>query len=254
MGHLYELDPARTRVLLLEDMTRPAPRLPYAVLSLLTDATLPQLDQPLAANLEHQENLRTEELIARYATGAILERVRGYYAKRDREMRARTSSNIPNLAAPACEPPLVAYFLRTDPVAGEHLFRDVLAERSFPMGRCWMNVIGRAAVYYAGPAWEKVAVEALQDPAVIVKADAVGALARYGSAASGPAVWRAFREWHDWWKDRPAQMNEENRRFEMVFGEAIRQARNWTRSGDEAGRMRELCITNDCRARADELR
>jgi hypothetical protein len=70
---------------------------------------------------------------------------------------------------------------------------------------------------------ERSAVMALRDSTVIVKADAVKALAQYGSAA---AVWEAFRYWHEWWKNLPSEMNEENRRFEQVFLEATRHARN----------------------------
>lgn len=222
--HLYELDPDRTRTLLLEEMSRPSPRLPYGTLALLPDATLPAMDRILLEHLEH--NLGIEELIARYATSGILEPVKTFYAKRDAEMRGRTSANVPNIASPACEPPLVAYFLRVDPAWGERVLRESLAERSYPMGRCWMSIVGKTASYYVSPEWEKVAIMALQDPAEAVKADAVKALGQYGSAASAPAVWESFRYWHNWWKDRPAELNEENRRFEQVYVEAAAHARN----------------------------
>jgi hypothetical protein len=247
---LYELDPDRTRTLLLEEMSRPSPRLPYKTLALLPDATFPAMDRILLEHLEH--NLGIEELIARYATSGILVQVKAFYAKRDAEMRARTSANVSNIASPACEPPLVAYFLRVDPAWGEHVLRESLAERSYPMGRCWMSIVGKTASYYVSPEWEKVAIMALQDPAEAVKADAVKALGQYGSAASAPAVWESFRYWHNWWKDRPAELNEENRRFEQIQAEAAAHPRNRVATDSDLEKVRDLCITQECRAQAEQ--
>jgi hypothetical protein len=100
--------------------------------------------------------------------------VKDFYTKRDAEMRSRVTTN-PNIAAPACEPPLVAYFLRVDPAWGEKMLRQSLAERGYTMGRCWLGIIGQTAVFNSGPVWERVAIDALQDPAVPVKIDAVKA-------------------------------------------------------------------------------
>jgi hypothetical protein len=249
---LYELDPNRTRMLLLDEMSRPVPRLPFRTLAMLPDATLPALDQLLLGHLK--DNGEAEPLIARYATAQILEGVKTFYSKRDAAMRARTSANVPNIASPACEPPLVAYFLRVDPAWGEQALRESLAERGYPMGRCWMSILGQTAAYYAGPEWEKIAIAALQDPTVIVKADAVKALGQYGSESSAPAVWESFRYWHEWWKDRPAELNDENRRFEQVFLEATAHAKNRIARGGDLEKIRDLCITQECKARAEEYR
>jgi hypothetical protein len=249
---LYELDPAQGRALILDEMRRPVPRLPFETLAILPDAALPEMDQLLADHLEN--NVGTEELIARYATPGILERVKAFYAKRDAMMRARTSPGVPDLASPACEPPLVAYFLRADPAWGERVLRESLAERSYPGGRCWMTILGRTAAYYVSPEWEKIAVLALHDDTVIVKADAVKALGQHGSAASEAAVWDTFRYWHGWWKDKRAEMNEENRRFEQVFLESIAHARNWDITAGDLEKVRALCVTPDCSGRAEEYR
>jgi hypothetical protein len=245
---LFELDPVQGRVLLLDEIRRPVPRLPFSTLAILPDATLPEMDQLLVEHLER--NVGTEELIARYATSSVLDQVKAFYAKRDAMMRARTSSNVPNIASPACEPPLVAYFLRVDPAFGERVLRASLAERSYSGGRCWMGILGRTATYYVSPEWEKTAVMALRDSTVIVKADAVKALAQYGSSAA--AVWEAFRYWHEWWKNRPSEMNEENRRFEQVFLESTTHARNWAATRSDLEKVRDLCITPDCIGRAEE--
>ncbi len=249
---LYELDPVQGRVMLLDEIRRPVPRLPFSTLAMLPDATLPEIDHLLVEHLE--SNVGSEELIARYATSGVLDKVKALYAKQDAMMRARTSSNVPNIASPACAPPLVAYFLRVDPAFGERVLRELLAERSYPGGRCWTIILGQTAAYYVNPEWEKLAVMALRDPTVIVKADAVKALGQYGSAASAAAVWETFRYWHEWWKDRPKEMNDENRRFEEVFLEATAHARNWGTTAGDLEKIRDLCVTQGCIGRAEEYR
>jgi hypothetical protein len=55
---------------------------------------------------------------------------------------------------------------------------------------------------------------------------------------------------HDWWKDRPAELNEENRRFEQIQAEAAAHARN--RVDSDLEKVRDLCITQECRAQAEQ--
>jgi hypothetical protein len=209
LERLNELAPTQARTQILDEISRPEPRLPYRTLALLPDATLPELDYVLLQNLE--KNNQSSELIARYATPAILEQVKGYYAKRDEMMRTRTSSNVPNIASPACEPALIAYFLRVEPAFGQQQLQKSLSERSYPMGRCWMSILGRTASYCGSPEWEKMAIAALQDPTVVVKSDAVKALGQYGSPTSREAVLDSFRYWHEWWKDRPVRTGFDGR-------------------------------------------
>lgn len=244
MERLNEVAPSQARPILLEELARPEPSLPYRALSILPDATLPQLDQTFLANLE--KNNQTSELIARYASAAILDQVKAYYEKRDAMMRKRTSSNVREIAAPACEPALIAYFLRTDAAFGEQQLRRTLAERAYPTGRCWMSIIGRTASYYVSPEWEKVAIAALQDPTVAVKSDAAKALGEHGSPGSRAAVLDSFRYWHEWWKDRP-ELNMDSRQFEQVLLNAT------SRTADP-GLIRELCLTPWCRSQADDFR
>jgi hypothetical protein len=247
---LYELEPGRTRTLLLEEMKRPDLRLPYHTLAILPDVTLPELDAIFVENLRHNGGRPVEELISRYATASIANAVKEFYAKRGAAMRWRVTPNL-NIAAPACEPPLVAYFLRTEPDWGEKVLRQSLAERSYPMGRCWLGIIGQTAEYYSGPVWEKVAIEALRDPAVPVKIDAVKSLAQHGSSGSRRAIFDAFRYWHEWWESR-GKPNDENHRLEQAFVEATTQARNWRPSEADLATVRDLCLSASCKAQVPQ--
>jgi hypothetical protein len=250
VGRLYELDTNRTRLLLLEEMKRPEPRLPYHTLAMLPEATLPELDATLLDHLQHNGGRPAEELIARYSTKSILVPLKEFYAQRDAGMRSRVTTN-PNLAAPACEPPLVAYFLRVDPAWGEKVLRESLAERGYTMGRCWLGILGQTAVFNSGPVWEKVAIDALQDPAVPVKIDAVKSLAQYGSPAAKPAIFDAFRYWHEWWENRGEQ-NEESRRLEQAFVEATTRPKNWAPADADLAEIRDLCLTAGCKSQVPQ--
>lgn len=246
---LYELDPARARTLILDEIKLERPRLPYETLAMLPDATLPDLDPVLLDRL--QRNSRPQELIARYATANIIEGVKTWYAEQDAIGRARKASNVPDVRSPACEPALIAYYLRVDPAWGEQVLRQTLGERSFPNGRCWLNVIGNTATYYVSPEWERVAIEALADPTTVeVRSDAVKALGDHGSAAAQQAVMNAFRVWHDWWKDRPAEMVSE-RPYEQRFLNATAHGKNWIANGETLEKIRDYCISPGCRGETD---
>jgi hypothetical protein len=258
LQRLYELDPAQGRGLILAEMARPFPRFP---LTLLPDATLPEMDEKWMANLELSPGKvarrEVEDLVARYATSRILSRVKAFYALVDAENRGRkeTVGDPPRrIATPGCEPPLYAYFLRTDPAYGEKLLREVMAERSFDMGRCWASVIGQTARYYVNPQWESVALDGLNDSTVVVKIDAVKALGKYGSPAAVALLVESFRYFHDWWKNKPSEINEENRQLERAYVQTVSQADGWISTGEDLARAAAFCITDACRGEMEQNR
>jgi hypothetical protein len=245
---LYEVDPAHTRTLILDEIRRELPRLPYETLAILADGTLPEMDKVLLDHLKQDQGF---ELIARYATANILDGVKEWYAKQDANKHWPRAPDRPDIASSACQPALVGYFLRVDPAWGERVLRDLLNDRRLSYGGCWMGILGRTARYQAGPVWEKVAIEALADTVVAVKSDAVQALGEHGSAAAQQAVMGAFRAWHDWWKDRPSEMVAEGP-FEQAFFQASVRGQNWIANGEVLEKVRSFCITSGCREQAGQ--
>jgi hypothetical protein len=234
LARLYELDPAQGRTLILADMARSSPRFPLSTLSLLPDATLPDLDAAWLSNLPRESPHAIEELVARYATASILEGVKAFYAGR------------------ACEPPLIAYFLRVDPPYGEKLLRAAMADRGNPTRGCWATAIGRTAAYFVNAQWESVALDALNDATVVVKIDAVKALGRYGTPESKSRLFDSFRYFHDWWKDKPSQINDENRWLESAYVQTIGEPANWIATADDLSRASAFCITDGCRGQMEQ--
>jgi hypothetical protein len=51
---------------------------------------------------------------------------------------------------------------------------------------------------------------------------------------------------HDWWKDKPSDINEENRRLEMTYAQTLSQSANWIATADDIGRAAAFCITDWC--------
>jgi len=226
---IYELDPAEGRKLILEDMLRKQPLFGFQVLAALPDQTLPSIESSLMDNLERTGDWIGRELIARYGSKAILPRVKALSAR----------------APSACDPTLNAYFLRVDPEFGEAKIRQAQTEAAG--SRCQALIISQTARYYAGPEWEKIAIEALQDPLVGVKMDAARALGQRGSSAAKEPLFRAFEYWRDWWKNRPAEMNEENRYFERELARALATGKAWKLQKAEFSRLEALCLTEQCR-------
>ena len=189
---LYELDTNRTRTLLLEEMKRPDPRLPYRTLAMIADATLPELDATLLDHLQHNggpPGPRTHCALFHEIDSCPVEGLLRKARRRDEVAintnpeRRRTGLRA---SAGCIFPPRRSRLGRkgASPIARRARLHDG------PMGL--LGIIGRTAVFNSGPVWERVAIDALQDPAVPVKIDAVKSLAQYGSPAAKPAIFTPF--------------------------------------------------------------
>ena len=129
---LYELDPRAARPYILAEIRQPHPDNGHwlsSALVILTDETLPELDEALAARLHANGPTMSLDarLIGRYSTAAILPRVKAVYQK----SAGQWSCDI--------EDGLVSYFLRVDPDYGLDRLRakptGCLAESLKAIGR-----------------------------------------------------------------------------------------------------------------------
>jgi hypothetical protein len=106
LGPLLELDPDRARELAIAEILNPASTAGVDVLLNLPDQTIPQIEQPLLAQLAQMSlprdalRYRTRvKLLARYATGAITAKMEQLYADwqrnpGDREIGAAISAYL----------------------------------------------------------------------------------------------------------------------------------------------------------------
>src|ERR1022692_1919566 len=175
---LFELDPSAARPYILAEIGRPQVNggVLANALTLLPDETLPEFDEMLATRLEAKESSTIwvdARLIGRYATAAILPRVKAVYEK----SAGRWGCDI--------EDGLVSYFLRVDPGYG---FDRVRAKG----GGCMTESL-KADV--AGGHWPDV------EPR-----DAAETLSRYGGPKAQKALWQRLRVFHRQWADREAEL------------------------------------------------
>ena len=247
LRRLYELDPEAGRKLILEEIRKPEPRAGIQALGLLPEKTLPEIDEVLAANLEkarmHYDLDKICPLIERYATGAILPRVRAALER----SHAQWTESI--------QAALLAYCLRVDPKVGGELLAAALADRGERQPDYYRRLLPAVAALRPDPEVEKVALAALDDPDTEVASRAAQALQKCGSAAAEQALWKRFEKWHEQWKDRareldwsqyaPGRMPEElvrQRSLGTNLAQALARGMGWLADRPKLERIQKLCV------------
>jgi hypothetical protein len=228
MSALREISPERAELVVRAELQEPKLRLPAAFLTGLPEASLPDLDEVLLAR-------REDLLIARYASAAILARVREEFEASRSEL--------------GCIGPIVFYFLRHDPVHGKELLRRELSREKAPP-ICYdvsaqFSNLGRRAY---SEALEEVAIAALQDEKVPVKLGAAELLGRFGTHAAREPLWQALAYLEQWWRGR--ELNQEARALELRLAHALAQSEAWKLDENEKAELRRLCRTDACRMEA----
>jgi hypothetical protein len=211
----------------------------------------PELDTLLIAKLEGR---RTEEmesaapLVGRYASPAILERVRAVYEVE----REAWPCNI--------EAGLLAYFLRVDASYGIKMLPPALAyAASRQRVTCQRpTLVGAISdIYYSAPI-EKAAIAQLDDSSLMAANDAVRVLSAHPSAPALAALLNHFRRFREQWKDFDPQKaaaealqkwNSTNQQgLESDLVRAIAQSPDYRRHPDMRQQLSQLCVTDRCRS------
>ena len=239
---LYELRPDEARDLVIAEIRHPEKQLRFDTMAILRDETLPEVNQALAAQLEAgARQYSVDQLIARYATGDIVQRVEAVYRGRSQEY-----------PSPNCASPLVFYLLKYDPPFGERELRRNLATTPLAAPLCYnldfqIRDLGRHAM---SPAFERLAIEYLSSPAVPIKKNVAEILGKYGSAAAQEPLWHALEDLYSWWQSHEEEIQKlphwEGFDYERTLRTALANADSWVL--DEAGinRLLALCITRTC--------
>jgi hypothetical protein len=236
LRHLYELDPAEGRDLILREILDSKGDIGISILGMLPDKELPQIEEPILAKFSvHNDTSVDSWLIERYATARPLPRLKTIYEG------ARGKW--------ACEPQaaLLRYFLRVDPDYGIAEISDALKERQFT--GCYKMVFADFGDTLRMPRVEKIAITALNDPSPEVAANAAGALGKYGSAKVEPVLWERLRKFHEEWGDKSDQLRyrpglsqelEAEGMLEYSLIHAIANGQAWLCGPDKLQRLGEL--------------
>jgi hypothetical protein len=245
LQRIVELDPASGRARIVAEI-RSAEVLRFGALAMtalgaLPDATLPELDDALAARLEAAsfgpDDLRlAARLVARYATPDILPRVLAVW------FRARDGVER-NVGAA-----LLAYLLRVDPAVGEREARRQLAFAD----RRSRELLIAAAELRCGPGLESVLLDMLEDPAPEVAAVAATALGKHGSLAVQSRLWARLTRWHARWEGHAEELrgglieespHRHERDLEGALWQALALGRAWLTGALELDRLAGLLLS-----------
>ena len=247
LRRLTDLSPAEGRALLLAEIKSPHPRIDVPTLCSLPDRTLPDLDAVLATKLEdylqeHKGDWKTpSRLVERYATQAILPRVKAAYGDEGEKWGSDIQSD------------LLAYFLRTDHAYGVKELGKALAARTGSLH--YRYILSGVAALLPGPDpdLERLASGHLHDPDPEVVVDAVKTLGSYGSAAAEAPLWARMREWHQQWAGKAERITPGSGQLEYVLASALATAPGWLANRTKLQALENLCVTPGARGNVAEF-
>jgi hypothetical protein len=193
LKRLFEIDPTKGTARIMAEIRQPhldhdydAVYVSAKVLGALPNKALPEFDELLARRLEANGDPAlgsTAQLIARYSTNSILDRVKARYETAAGKWECKTEDGF------------VSYFLRVDPdygivrlrANGGHCLKESLAE--VVRMRRWAEV-------------EPAVIALLNDPDEWTAREAASTLAAYGGPKTEEALWRLLKSLHQQWADR----------------------------------------------------
>jgi len=234
LRRLSAFAPAEGRALLLAEIKSAHPLVDEVTLCSLPDRTLPAFDAVLATDLEANLHDNSQwpsaaRLVERYATRAILPRVKAAYSSNGGEWGGDTQSS------------LLAYFLWMDSSYGLEQMKRALARRK---GTGWYrSVLSDVATLAPGPDVGELAAAHLHDPDTGVEADAVKTLGACGSPAAEAPLWARMREWHQQWAGKAEQITPVSGELEYALSQALATAPGWLADRAKLQTLQSLCVT-----------
>jgi hypothetical protein len=244
---LNDLDPARGRAALLKELANFRPTLDEKLTSLLPasaiPSAIPDFDDRLLDYLAGSSGGRVDP-------GANADLLIARYLSPRAEARFQQTFEA-NEAMAGCRPSLLAYFVRVDPAYADAWLRRTPWNMHQPLDTCKLRTMTSVSRLAMSPQFEAFLIAHLQHEQVPVKWQAAMALRLYGSANAQKPLLEAFQYFHDWWKDRRADLEkpayQEGRMLEEALYRAISDGRAWITTDASLQQLSQLCITNRCR-------
>ncbi len=244
---LLALDPAAGHAALLAELRDFRPTLDEGITRLLPAATVPPMDTELIGHLARMQRGEIQHpvadaflLIALYLSPQSQERMKQVYE----------SQTNP------CQPEIVAYFLRVQPVYAEQLLKRATTGMHAVPGPCTVRYINAIPRLIMTPVLENYLVAHLQHENVYVKADAARMLSGFGTSTAKKPLWDSYLYFHEYWKGKDAELNNpdyrDGRFLEEMLRTSIVRGRAWFTSEAELRRLGAMCISERCKADSAE--
>ena len=235
---LYRVDPARARARILAELLKEKTWLDVGSLEMLPASAVPPIDGDLIESLARAQrpggwnSQLSMAAIALYATPKALPRMRAIYESQQ----------------DSCQPELMAYFVRVDPVYAERVFHSHAWDMHAAPPRCTLQYFTRTPALAMGRPLEQYMAAYLMHSDVHVKSTAARALARYGGPSALPRLWDAFRYFHDYWKGKVEELarNGESTELEVGLRNAIARGHGWLVNEADLRLIESLCVSGRC--------
>jgi hypothetical protein len=191
LKHIYDLNPAEGRLLILRDLQNPKAQPSIYLVKLLSPTGLRPVVQEAVERVEKHEARELDyHLLELYGDKSSLTAVEAVFND--------------HLGQWACEPQgaMLRYFLRVDPELGTRAVQASLgARKETGCYRMLLQDLGKSL-----PKVEQTAISALDDADLEVANDAALALGRWGTAKAEPALWARLTRFHQEWRGREGEL------------------------------------------------
>jgi hypothetical protein len=238
LASLYKIDRSRAQARILQELLQPTTWLDPSLLNLLPASEVPQMDDALIEALARTQRPGgwnpplIMAALAKYATPEAAPKVKAIYEAQSQK----------------CQPELMAYFVRTEPEYADRVFHSHQWDMQADPPQCTVQYFQRTAPLAMGPVLEGYMAAYLMNGNVRVKTVAAQMLGRYGSKYAAGPLWDAFRYFHEYWKDRRAELppNGEGVQLEVALRDAIARGHNWLANDADLRRMESICMSERC--------
>lgn len=191
MRHIYELDPAAGRALILRDLRDPRAEPSISLVKLLSDDDLHPIVQEAVARIEKKDaRVLDYHLVELYGDASALDRVETVFGK--------------SFGLWACDPQtsMLRYFLRLDPEFGGKAVKASLGARKET--GCYHFLLQDLGDTL--PKVEPIAISALDDTDLEVANNAALALGHWGTADAEAALWARLKRFHEEWQGHETEL------------------------------------------------
>ena len=235
---LYRIDRPRAQARIIKELLQPSTRLDTSLLNLLPASAVPPMDDDLIEALARAQrpggwnSQLVMAALAKYGTPEAAARLKAIYESQQQK----------------CQPELMAYFVRTEPDYADRVFHSHSWDMQVDPPQCTVGYFQRTAPLAMGPGLEGYMAAYLMHANVRVKTVTAQMLGLYGSKSAAEPLWNAFRYFHEYWKDKRAELppNGEGAQLEVALRNAIARGHNWLANAADLHQMESVCISEQC--------
>lgn len=246
--------PAECSAAILADVLLPNTQTTSVEVLLMPEADHPELDAALRKELANPKIRRDSAASIRMAALVLRNGSRELLPDVDETLNLSASGQGHNCQVQAY---LLGYLFRVAVEDAQRRFGELLSDET-----CGDQFFGILSAYHYSDAQIPVAVEALNSHNLSAASTAAIFLAEHGPVSVEEALWRRLNALWLTWHDRAGELTtvpspfqrgtaSQSSLLEQILVSALSHAANWTLTPREQDRLRDGCLTEQCREIAD---